>query len=55
LLPDVKVYGFFPFPMTPRIAAYQGTVHGHNERIHIDDLAYATQFLHDVVVRFASE
>ncbi|MEJ7838718.1 MAG: M20/M25/M40 family metallo-hydrolase [Thermomicrobiales bacterium] len=53
LLPGVKVYGFFPFPPSERIEGYNGLVHGHNERIHVDDLAYATQFIHDLVIRFA--
>jgi acetylornithine deacetylase/succinyl-diaminopimelate desuccinylase-like protein len=52
LLPGVKVYGFFPFPPSDRIETYNPLVHGHNERIHVDDLAYATKFLHDVVIRF---
>ena len=28
-------------------------MHGHDERIHLDDLAFATRFLYDLVVRFA--
>lgn len=54
LLPGVKVYGFFPFPPSDRIESYGGLVHGHNERIHVDDLAHATQFTHDLIVRFAT-
>jgi acetylornithine deacetylase/succinyl-diaminopimelate desuccinylase-like protein len=52
-IPGVKVYGFFPFPATPRNAEYAPLMHGHDERIHVDDLAFATRFLYDLVVRFA--
>jgi acetylornithine deacetylase/succinyl-diaminopimelate desuccinylase-like protein len=53
LLPDIKVYGFFPFLPTERLRMYEPLVHGHNERIHVDDLAFGTRFIYDVVVRFA--
>lgn len=52
-IPGVKVYGFFPFPPTERNNEYPALVHGHNERIHLDDLTYGTRFLYDLVVRFA--
>lgn len=54
LLPGVKIYGFFPFLPTARMAEYDPLVHGHNERIHVDDLAFGTQFVHDLVVRFCT-
>lgn len=54
LIPGVKIYGFFPFLPTERMAEYDPMVHGHNERIHIDDLAFGAQFVHDVVVRFCA-
>jgi acetylornithine deacetylase/succinyl-diaminopimelate desuccinylase-like protein len=54
LIPGVKVYGFFPFPPSDRIAIYEPLVHGHNERIHVDDLAYATRFIHDLIATFAT-
>ena len=53
LLPDIKVYGFFPMLPTERLRLYEPLVHGHNERIHVDDLAFGTRFIYDVVVRFA--
>ncbi len=53
LLPDIKVYGFFPFEPTERLRIYDSLIHGHNERIHVDDLAFGTRFLYDLVVRFA--
>lgn len=52
LIPGVKIYGFFPFLPTERMAEYDPLVHGHNERIHVDDLAFGAQFVHDLVVRF---
>jgi acetylornithine deacetylase/succinyl-diaminopimelate desuccinylase-like protein len=54
LIPGVKVYGFFPFPASDRIALYDQLVHGHNERIHVDDLAYATRFVYDLIATFAT-
>ncbi len=53
LIPGVKVYGFFPMLPTERLQIYDPLVHGHNERIHVDDLAFGTQFIYDLVVRFA--
>ncbi len=54
LIPGVKVYGFFPFPPSDRMPIYEPLVHGHNERIHVDDLAYATRFIHDLIATFAT-
>ena len=51
-IPDVKVYGFFPFLPSDRGPLYNALVHGHDERIACDDLAFATRFLYEVVVRF---
>lgn len=53
LIPGVKVYGFFPMLPSKRLGVYDTLVHGHNERIHVDDLAFGTRFLYDFVVRFA--
>lgn len=50
-LPGVKVYGFFPAFPAARSALYSGLVHGHNERIAVEDLAFGTRFLYEVVVR----
>ena len=54
LIPGVKVYGFFPYPPSERIALYDPLVHGHNERVHVDDLAYATEFLYELFRDFAT-
>jgi acetylornithine deacetylase/succinyl-diaminopimelate desuccinylase-like protein len=53
-MPDVKIYGFFPFPPSERNAEYSPLVHGHDERIAVEDLNYGTRFLYDVVTRFCS-
>jgi acetylornithine deacetylase/succinyl-diaminopimelate desuccinylase-like protein len=52
LVPGIKVYGFFPMLPTERIAMYDPLVHGHNERIHVDDVGFGTRFIHDLVVRY---
>jgi acetylornithine deacetylase/succinyl-diaminopimelate desuccinylase-like protein len=36
-------YGFWPMRRTP-YEVWSTTVHGHDERVHIDDLGYATLF-----------
>ncbi|MCA9834483.1 MAG: M20/M25/M40 family metallo-hydrolase [Thermomicrobiales bacterium] len=46
LLPGIKVYGFYPFPSTDRLAIYDPLVHGHDERIHVDDQVFATEFVY---------
>ncbi len=53
LIPGVKVYGFFPKLPTERLQIYDPLVHGHNERVHVDDLAFGAQVIYDLVVRFA--
>ncbi len=52
LIPGVKVYGFFPMLPTERIPMYDPLVHGHNERVHVDDVGFGARFLYDVVVRY---
>jgi acetylornithine deacetylase/succinyl-diaminopimelate desuccinylase-like protein len=51
-IPGVKVYGFFPFPRSDRNALYTSLVHGHDERVAVEDMAFATRFLYELVVRF---
>ncbi len=51
-LPGIKVYGFFPFNAPERNPLYATLVHGHDERIAVEDLAFGTRFLHELVVRF---
>jgi acetylornithine deacetylase/succinyl-diaminopimelate desuccinylase-like protein len=52
-IPDVKVYGFCPIASIERQSLYMPLIHGHNERVAVDDLAYATRFFVDLVTRFA--
>lgn len=52
LIPGIKVYGFFPTLPTERIPLYDTLVHGHNERVHIDDLGFGTRFMYDLMMRF---
>lgn len=54
-LQDTKVYGFFPFPPSGRGPRNNSLIHGHNERIAVDDLTFATRFIYDLVVRFCAE
>lgn len=53
LVPGVKVYGFFPMMPSERLGMYRPLVHGHNERIHVDDLAYGTEFVYRLVMNVA--
>ena len=55
LVPGIKVYGFFPMLPTERVPLYDTLVHGHNERIHVDDIGFGTRFIHDLVVRYCGE
>jgi acetylornithine deacetylase/succinyl-diaminopimelate desuccinylase-like protein len=53
-IPGVKVYGFFPFLPSNRAALYNSLMHGHDERIGVADLTFATRFLYELVVRFCA-
>lgn len=51
-IPGIKVYGFFPFPPSDeRATEYAPLVHGHNERIAVEDLHFAARFLYEVTTR----
>lgn len=52
--PDIKVYGFYPMQPVDRGGAYEGTVHGHNERIHIDDVRFGAEFAYNLIAEFAT-
>ncbi|MDQ3656786.1 MAG: M20/M25/M40 family metallo-hydrolase [Chloroflexota bacterium] len=52
--PDIKVYGFYPMLPVDRDGAYEGTVHGHNERIHLDDIRFGARFAYDLIAGFAT-
>ena len=53
LLPDIKVFGFFPIMPSDRTSIYRPLVHSHNERVHIDDLAYGTEFVYRLMMNVA--
>jgi acetylornithine deacetylase/succinyl-diaminopimelate desuccinylase-like protein len=52
-LPGIKVYGFFPYAPSDRQSTYIPLVHGHDERIAVEDLVFGTRFFSEVVIRFA--
>src|SRR5205823_6557441 len=47
-----RVYGFNPQRYEPAVADLP-MVHGHDERVSVDNLLFCTQTLYDVVTRFA--
>ncbi len=52
--PDTLVYGFMPMKQSQ--GEEEGPlIHGHNERITVDNLLFATRVLYDVVVKFCSD
>ena len=53
-IPGVKVYGFCPIASIERQTLYMPLIHGHNERIAVDDLVYASRFFVELVTRFAA-
>jgi acetylornithine deacetylase/succinyl-diaminopimelate desuccinylase-like protein len=52
--PDTLVYGFMPMRQV-RGLEEGSLIHGHNERVSVDNLLFATQVLYDVVVRFCTD
>lgn len=52
LIPAVKTYGFYPMPAVERNTIYSPLIHGHDERVHVDDLGFATVALYEIVRRF---
>lgn len=49
--PEVQVLGFMPHKRT-QWDDEGSLVHGHNERVSVENLVYATRVLYDVTVRF---
>jgi acetylornithine deacetylase/succinyl-diaminopimelate desuccinylase-like protein len=47
----VQAYGILPFPLTE---ADEARMHGHDERVSIESLAFAVKFSYDVMRRIAS-
>ncbi|CAN5652551.1 M20/M25/M40 family metallo-hydrolase [soil metagenome] len=50
-LPGIKVYGFMPGYFS---AAEMNGAHNHDERIAIDNLAFGTRVLYDIVARYCN-
>ncbi|HLT20133.1 MAG TPA: M20/M25/M40 family metallo-hydrolase, partial [Thermomicrobiales bacterium] len=50
-LPGIKVYGFMPGYFSP---AEMNGAHNHDERVSIDNLAFGTRVLFDVVTRYCN-
>ncbi len=52
--PETLVYGFMP--MRQISGEEEGSlIHGHNERVTVDNLLFATKILYDVVARFCTD
>ena len=52
--PETLVYGFMPMKQVP--GEEEGPlIHGHNERVSVDNLMFATRVLFDVVTRFCTD
>lgn len=49
--PDVQVYGFMPHRQAPG-EEEMNLIHGHDERVSVENLAFATRVLYDIVTRF---
>lgn len=54
-LPGIKVYGFYPYGPSEHADALLSTMHGHNERIAVDDLGFGVRFLYSLVLRFCGQ
>jgi acetylornithine deacetylase/succinyl-diaminopimelate desuccinylase-like protein len=50
-LPGIKTYGFFPYPPSDRLTTYATLVHGHDERVAVEDIHFAARFLYEVTTR----
>ena len=52
--PDTLVYGFMP--MKQREGEEEGSlIHGHDERVTVENLLFATRVLYDVVMEFCTD
>ena len=54
-LKSIKTYGFWPTLPSERVQDYMGLAHGHNERVHVDDVGFATRFGWNLVTSFAAK
>jgi acetylornithine deacetylase/succinyl-diaminopimelate desuccinylase-like protein len=52
--PETMVYGFMPMKQSP--GEEEGSlIHGHDERVTVANLLFATKVLYDVVVQFCTD
>lgn len=51
-LTSIKTYGFWPVLPGDRVQGYMGLAHGHNERVHVDDVGFGTRFGWNLVTSF---
>ncbi|HWK81328.1 MAG TPA: M20/M25/M40 family metallo-hydrolase [Thermomicrobiales bacterium] len=54
-LKSIKTYGFWPVQPGERVKDYMGLAHGHNERVHVDDVGFGTRFGWNLVTSFAAK
>jgi len=54
-LKTIKTYGFWPMAPSERVRDYMGLAHGHNERVHVDDVGFGTRFGWNLVTSFAAK
>ena len=50
---DIHCYGFAPLKLSPDMA-FDGLIHGHDERIAIDALAFGVRVLYETVRDFCT-
>ena len=49
--PETQIYGFMPYRQQPG-EEEMSLIHGHDERISVEELLFATQVLYEIVCRF---
>ena len=54
-LKSIKTYGFWPVLPTERLKEYAGLAHGHNERVHVNDVGFGTRFAWNFVTSFVTD
>ncbi|MGN6483646.1 MAG: M20/M25/M40 family metallo-hydrolase [Thermomicrobiales bacterium] len=54
-LKSIKTYGFWPVLPGERVQDYMGLAHGHNERVHVDDVGFGTRFGWNLVTSFVAK
>ena len=52
--PETQIYGFMPYRQQPG-EEEMALIHGHDERISVEELLFATQVLYEIVCRFGGD